>query len=145
MKQFSSSVLALSIAAALLSGCASQSIVLPSAAGLADADVVVLKIDKTIHTGGLRPELNNLYDITHKTEVLPSKGFHDYYKIKVAPGDYAVGLKTYSAGYSPSFPYIKIRALAGMTYLFTASVVMNGQATRADYRIVPTSEDRTPE
>ena len=54
-------------------------------------------------------------------------------------------LKVYSYGHIPAFPKVRLSAKAGMTYLFTSSVVMDGKAVKAEYKEVPTPSDTTPD
>ena len=136
--------LQLGVAVMLLAGCASQSIIMPSAASLADDGVAILKIDRTIKSS-LAPELNGIVDLGTNKIVLRSEGFKDYYKIKIAPGEYNVMLKVYSSGYAPAFPSVRIKAKPGMTYLFASSTVMNGKAVSAEYKEIPTTADTTPD
>lgn len=130
--------------AALLAGCPSQSVVLPSGEGLSDHEAAILKIDRTVKTGGLRPELNAVVDLNAGTILLKSEPFKNYYRIKVAPGHYNVQLKVYSYGHQPAFPRARVQAKAGMTYLFTSSIILDGKAVRAEFKEIPTASDTTP-
>ncbi|WP_419684088.1 hypothetical protein ACN22W_10565 [Burkholderia theae] len=127
-----------------LTGCASQSLEMPSAATLPPDQVAVLKIDRSVKSNGLTPQLNAIADV-NGVALLESRGFHDYYKIKIAPGTYTVQLKVYSYNYAPAFPKVTLQVEAGKTYLFTSSIVLNGKAVRVEYLPVETSADSTPE
>jgi hypothetical protein len=144
MRQTKTSSAWMLVGISFLTGCVSKSLVMPSAESLASDQVAFLKIDRTVRTGELRPELNAIYDLAGNT-LLPSRGFHDYYKIKIAPGTYRVQLKIYSVNYTPSYPVVAVRAEAGKTYLFTSSIAMNGKAVRAEVLPILTSADTTPD
>ena len=128
----------------LTSGCPSQSVVLPSAASHTDDEIAILKIDRTAKTE-VSPELNGVVDLDARKIILKSESFKNYYKIKVAPGHYEVMLKVYSYGHMPAFPKVRLSAKAGMTYLFTSSVVMDGKAVKAEYKEISTPSDITPD
>jgi len=119
-----------------LTGCASLSIVAPGANSIPDDEAAILEIDQTVKTS-VRPLLNAIYD-EHGIALVPSESFKNYHRIKVAPGPYAVQLKVYSANHYPAFPVVRIRARSGKTYLFTSTVIMDGQAVRAEYVEIPT-------
>jgi len=128
----------------LLTACASRSIVMDSALTLPDNELSILKIDKS-KKAEVYPQLNGIVDIGARKIVLRSEGFKDYYKIKIAPGDYDVMLKVYSMNYTPAFPHVRIKVKAGMTYLFTSSLVLNGKAVTAEYKEIQTALDTTPD
>src|SRR5262245_25605360 len=101
----------------MLSGCAAQQIVLPSASDLPDSDAAIFVIDSSSKRGNMQPFLNAIYTSDGKT-LVKSQSFKDYDRIKVAPDTYAVQLKIYEYGTIPSFPWVKVKAEAGQTYVF---------------------------
>jgi hypothetical protein len=126
------------LAAMALAGCTSQAIVLPSGEKLSDSEAAIFKIDRSVKTD-VQPELNGVIDLDARTIVLKSEPFKNYYEIRVAPGNYEVMLKVYSYGHLPAFPKARLRARAGMTYLFVSSKVLGGKAVNAEFKEVPTA------
>jgi len=127
----------------IFSGCAAQKIVLPSASNLPDSDAAIFVIDKSSKRASMQPFLNAIYTSDGRA-LVESKSFKDYDRIKVAPDLYTVQLKIYEYNTIPSFPWVKVKAEAGQTYVFFSSNIMDGKAVKADFTAVPTASYQAP-
>lgn len=128
---------------ATLSGCSAQlKVKVPSAEGLADRELAILRRDPDDRLqNGFYSVIHGLTDLQRRDVVIRSEGFKDYWEVKVPPGNYQVMLKTYGVNTTPAFPWVGLTVEAGKSYYFRGVPIMDKSAVRAEYRVEPTRFD----